>query len=314
MSGFSLTDAALEGLRITRERPTAVLWWWAVWAIAFLTYALLLSSPSLHGMSALLAKLQTADAAWLTNPGDLAANQSVMTMTAQAAPALFAFAGLMLVAQIVVSTAVLRAVLRPAERRFGYVRVSMDEIRQAGLAAMMLAVLLAYLFVVLMALQLVLALVGAGATSMIAALAAPVVTLWALAFPVVRLSLAPAMTLADGRVSFLRGWALTKGRFASLLGAYAIAVVITFALVFAVREPIDMALRMAGGPEAPATLGDLQSLASPYVLVDFAVGSLLNALTSAILIAPMASAFKQITGRVGAPLASVPVNESSPWT
>jgi hypothetical protein len=311
MTGFSLTDTALEGLRITRERPTAVLWWWLVWLLAALAQPLLLLLPAFRATPDLLVQFQAAQTALLTNPGDAAADQRMLAMFTKVGPALYALSGVELLAQLVVSTAVMRAVLRPAERKFGALRLSPDELRQLGLAAIALGAFVIYLVVVSIAVSLVLGLLGANPAMVI--LIGTVVMLWAGAYPAVRLSLAPPMTLADSRIRFRGAWALTKGRFTVLLGAYAIAMVIALALNLAVKQPVAMALVLAGGPKSPALVVDFKAMSSPFVLIEIVVGALLKALTSAVLTAPLASAFRQLTGRVGAPLGAMPANEGSPW-
>ena len=315
MSDFSLTDAALEGLRITRERPRMILWWWAAWIVATLVCPLILALPPFRSAPELIPEFVTAQGAAMAHPGDTGAYQRAVDLMSRVAPALFALYGFFILAQLLVSTAVLRAVLRPAERSLGALRLSLDELRQVGLAAMILVALFAYFIVVGVVISGILAALGAGPSSAISTLAAPVLMLWAVAYPAVRLSLAPAMTLADGRISFLRAWSLTKGLFAPLLGAYAIALAIAFALYFAVSQPVAMALELAGWHPTPTLVVDLKSLASPFVLVQLAVGALLHALLSAILVAPAASAFRQITGRVGAPAPQPEPNAStgSPW-
>jgi hypothetical protein len=136
----------------------------------------------------------------------------------------------------------------------------------------------------------------------------------AFAYPAVRLSLAPAMTLADGRVSFLRAWALTKGLFWPLLGAYVIALAIAGVLGLAVSVPVSIALKIAGAPAGPTVFSSLRDLATPVTFAVFVISSLLSALLSVVITAPIASAFRQIAGRVGAAPEVRSGATGSPWS
>ena len=137
----------------------------------------------------------------------------------------------------------------------------------------------------------------------------------ALIYPAIRLSLAPAMTFADGRISLFRSWALTKGRFWPLFGAYLMAVLL--ALAVAVLSGVIFTLVgffAAGGSLERAMKTDassLQSYFTPVTLVYLVFAGVVTALVRAITAAPIAAAFRQISGRVGAPRAAP--TGSSPW-
>ncbi len=312
MSEFSPTEAALEGLRISRERPVAVLWWWAAYLVIGLIHIGLSSMAPFNTLASTYPELQAASDAARANPADLAATQHVMALLGQTLPALAVFAGVTLACQMVLSTAVLRAVLRPAEHRFGYLRLSLDELRQLGLALLVGLAVIGYMFLVSIASGLVLGLLSGFVPPAALGIVAFALVIAAFIYPTVRLSLAPAMTLADGRVSFFRAWTLTQGRFWPLFGAYALALAIAAVLWMAVALPAGMALKLAAGRADPTMIGGIKDLAAPLPLIAFFVGSLIQALVATVMTAPIASAFRQITGRVGAP---PPVRScsSSPW-
>jgi len=314
MSDFSPTEAALEGLRISRERPLAVLWWWAAYVLVGVLHIALASIAPFDRLAAAYPDLLAASDAARANPTDVAASQHAMLLFAQVLPALTGLAAVTLVAQMVFSTAVLRAVLRPAEQRFGYLRLSTDEARQLGLALLITVAVIGYSFMVSLASGLLLGLLAAFLPPALLGLLAICIVLVAFAYPGVRLSLAPAMTLADGRISFLRAWALTKGQFWPLLGAFVLALAIAAVLWLAVTAPIGLALKLAGGRSDPAVISGFKDLAAPLPLLALVVGSLVQALVAAIITAPIASAFRQIAGRVGAPPAARPGATGSPWS
>lgn len=314
MSEFSPTDAALEGLRITRERPKAVLWWWAAGAAYMLVQGLLSFLPAFHRLDVVLPDILAAYQTALASPTDPAAAQRFYRLLGPVAPAFATLSALNLLVQMVLSTAVLRAVLRPADRAFGYLRLSLDEIRQLGLALLIFAAFLAYAFLVTIASSLVfggLALLIPGAGAVLALLAI-VAVVTAFLYPTVRLSLSPALTFADGRISFLRTWSLTEGRFWPLLGAYVVSLAIAAVLFVAISLPVFLALKLVGWLADLSSQAGGVALVKPGYLVGLIVNSLLGALIGAIVTAPIASAYRQITGRVGAAPAA-PVAAGSPW-
>ncbi len=312
MDEFSPAEAALEGVRLPRERPAAVLWWWAGYVVAtVIQFAVSLAPPfqTLQGLSPLIqAQWEAAQ----QNPGDAAITQRLVALLLQAAPAFLLFAGVTLLLQMVLSTAVLRAVLRPAERAFGALRLSMDEVRQLGLSLIVLAVGLTYLFAVTLAMSVVLGLLQTIVPTFVLSFIAFAVLVVAIAYPAVRLSLAPAMTLADGRISVRRAWTLTQGQFWSLFGAYLIAIATALALLAARWAILQMVVVIAGGPVSVAEPKTLLGLLAPTTLVVVLFNALVAALLGAIATAPMAAAFRQLTGRVGAPPPMRPVT-GSPW-
>ncbi|MDP9103325.1 MAG: hypothetical protein M3N05_04895, partial [Pseudomonadota bacterium] len=213
MSDLSTTETAFEGLRLTRERPRTVLWWWAAnIAASLIQFFIAIQSPFLR-LNDQLTALQGQSEALQRNASDPAAAQQFLTTLGHIAGPMLLFAILVLLIQMVLSTAVLRAVLRPADRTAGYLRFGMDELRQLGLAMIVLFSMLVYAFIVSLASSLVIAVLSGlsgGALPASALGAVAVAVIWiAFLYPAVRLSLAPAMTLADGRISFLRAWALT---------------------------------------------------------------------------------------------------------
>jgi hypothetical protein len=312
MSEFSSTDAALDGLRVSREHPLAVLWWWGAYAAAALVELGVSTLPPFRRMAALMPQMQAEAQAVQANPSDPAATAHYLSLLGQAAPAILAFAAVALVMHVVLMTGVLRAVLRPTDRAVGYLRLSMDEARQVGLALIAVVVFLGYAFVVSLISTFVTAVVGGivGGGALAFAFGGLVFVGVALAFlyPAVRLSLAPAMTFADGRISLFRSWALTRGRFWPLFGAYLVAG--TFAVMimgFVLVAGMIVSSRVGGPP-----LDDAAGLLSPLKIGLFLFNALFAALLGAVTTAPGASAFRQLTGRMGAPAVSS-TSSGSPW-
>lgn len=314
MSEFSSTDAALEGLRVSREHPVAVLWWWGANVAATLLQFVIALQPPFRRLNEVLVKLQDQMAAAQNGGSFVLDAQDRVALQGVALP-LVIWVAITLMLMAVVRAAVLRAVLRPAESRFGFLRISMDELRQVGLTLYSGLVLIIYVGLVAIASALVLAillgLTGSGAGVFAGAAVLTTITV-AVLYPAVRLSLAPAMTLADGRISLFRSWPLTVRCFWPMVGAYLVSWIIGFAVVgssWAIWRLIAFILTHSLTPPDPQTLRDLLA---PLPLVTIVINGLFNALLSAIIVAPTAAIFRQLTGRVGA-AAPAKSHSGSPW-
>ena len=149
-----------------------------------------------------------------------------------------------------------RAVLRPADDRFGYFRLGADELRQFGLLLLSLVVFTGVYFVAILvavALAVIVSLVLKPVAFLVAVLAT-LGTVCAAVFVLVRLSLASALTFATRRVNLFGSWALTRGRFWTLFGVYVLAlafVCVVLALGFVVsftrRRPSSAAVAPSPG-------------------------------------------------------------------
>src|SRR5579875_3413272 len=136
MSRFSPSEAALEGFRITRAHPAVALGWAALRLI--------------YGIFSLVVMVQSGWVATMTQINLLSHAQpspdaeKLAPLLGHLLPAMLMMGVVGLVFYAVAYTAVLRAVLRPADRRFFYLRLSMDELRQFGLALVIFALFFLY--------------------------------------------------------------------------------------------------------------------------------------------------------------------------
>jgi hypothetical protein len=219
-------------------------------------------------------------------------------------PAILLFAAVM-------AAAVYRAVLRPQERGFAYLRLGADELRQ--LAVLLLlgvagAVIFAPLFIALF--------MGIGAASvngdpgLIAAVIAAVPILICLyVFLLVRFSLAQAATFAERRIVILGSWRLTAGRFWPFVGMYLLVWIFALAvgLVTAVIAQIFLGIGpmeyfTAIAPAGPGGLPDFSHLPAMSAavivgLIGYAVTNVLAGLFRLVLYyAAPAAAYAQLTG------------------
>lgn len=301
MIRFPPVDAALEGFRVTRERPLAVLGWGGVlMAVNLAGQAWLVGSGALTRIAAL-------------PPADAVAPDAAAGALSGLAPTLAILFVVGLAVNVLLYTAVLRSVLEPGQARLAYLRVGMDEVRQFALALIIAIAWFLYAVVVEVASQAI----SAAASSLPGPLggllkaAVFVAVVIAFLYPVVRLSLAPAMTFAEQRVSLLRSWALTEGQFWALFGAYVLAAVLAV-LVMLLAVLIFGAVAAVGGlathggfdiVAAAAQKGDmtLARLFSPTGLALMAINAVCSTLAFAIIMAVGPAAFRHLSGRAGAP-------------
>ncbi|MDB5481525.1 MAG: hypothetical protein JWO83_2578 [Caulobacteraceae bacterium] len=265
MTAFAPTAAALEGYRLIRREPRAVLAWTLLWLAVVVATALAVAT----GPPVVLAHGRA-----YSSPGD------IVRKFGPAAPFLIL---LFLVVWATTTVAAYRVVLRPQERRFFFLRLGLDELRLAIMTVVSAILILvfggapAYLLLVL-ADPLMRALPAlARDIARVGALLTVCVDVWL----GVRLSLIAVETVAERRFHLSAYWPLTRGRFWYLLACY----IVCFLMVFG----LTTLLFLAGGV--------LVSLAN----LDLAAGNLLrrtSVLGIAALLAVVTSAFLMLSSTI----------------
>lgn len=201
MTRFSPLDAALEGLRVVRREPRAVVYWIAVWAIALVLIA--------------VARLTTGAPAHAQGTGELAALRRFGPLAVVLAPTV-------LILWVMTSAIVYRAVLRPGEHGWHLFKLGPDEARIAVLSAIgtVLLTLLggapAYLLLVLLNPIFEVAPGMSRVTAMVGFVTTILIDSWI----AVRLSLVPVQTFAEQGFPFGRYWGFTRGHYWRLLAGY----------------------------------------------------------------------------------------------
>jgi hypothetical protein len=317
MSRFSPSDAALEGFRLTREQPLAVL----VWAVVRVVYGV--AGLAVMGGSGWRAAMERLPA---MTPDQAQTNADALgPLLVQLAPGLLLMTALSLIFYAVAYTAVMRAILRPADKAFFYLRLSADELRQLGLSLVLFVLFFFYAMVIEIASSLLMIL-----SKSLGPAALPVDILIFLAvaaafvYPAVRLSIAPAMTFADGKITLFRALPLTRGQFWPMFGAYVLALISAMIIgliamtIFLLLAGAIGAAQGGGAASLPSVMRMLQadqmslaSLATPLGETKLVFSALLYTLGYVILSAPAAAIFRELTGRVGAP-AHKPI-PGQPW-
>jgi hypothetical protein len=203
MTRFSTADAALEGLRVIRREPLAVVYWIAVWAVALLMIAIIRSATG--------------------SPITVQANDFVGVIQ-RFGPLAIVLAPTLLGLWVMTTATVYRAVLRPGEHGWHLFKLGPDEARIAilsaletvllavlgGVPAYLLLVLLNPIFEALPSLNRLIAFVGFVLTILIDGWIA------------VRLSLAPAQTFSKRGFPFGDYWGFARGRSWRLLLSYSL--------------------------------------------------------------------------------------------
>ncbi len=287
MRRFSATDAAFTGFRIARERRRALPFWFA----ASLLYSLILL--------ALLSQVPGS----APDPAAIQADpQIAIAFLAQIAPSLFGAVAIAIVGHAIISAAMFRAVLKPNQSAFGYLRLGSDELRLLAVTLLYLAVLIGLDLFGGIAAGLISGAVAAvlKTDTEVVAYAIIVLTLCAAVAVGVRLSLAAPLTFAAGHIQIRRSWEMTRGRFWPILGAFLLALAL--AMVVAVLGLIvqgGVAAALGGNgvamTSAEASTPFLSQLLSPAGIANVLISSLINALIWPVLIAPAASIYQDLT-------------------
>lgn len=291
---FSATDAAFEGFRLVRKHPLAVVFWAALYLVFFAAFFGLFGSS----LATLFAATETLEGTQPT-PSDLEGlSQTYLSLFSLAAPL-----GLLLGA--VLNTAVARAVVRPQDKAFGYLRLSADELRVLAVTVVMAIVIGVGTLVLFAVVGMCAGLAGAvnaglgWLVGIVLGLGAVVAVIWV----TVRLSLAVPITVAERRISLFDSFALTKGHGLNLLGMGVIAFIMSVLvglLAGVVALPVTMMtgdLNQLAAMNGASTIDILRS-AGPAIAAFVVVNAVVSALQLAVLYAPFSAAYLGLKGRL----------------
>jgi hypothetical protein len=293
LATFSPTDAAFEGFRITREKPQALM----IWAVTYLVVSLVMVTGLITYFGPLLTELESLSAAAENDPAQ------AMALMQKMAPF---YAVVLPVGLIVISVwtaAVYRIILRPEDKGFGYLKLGADELRLVLLTLIYVFLAMAFSFVVIFAAGLLAAAaaVAGGAVAGIMGVLIFLGVMAAFVFVGVRLSLAGPMTFAEQRLRVFGSWALTRGQFWRLLGAYVLSIVLALVVVLLgmVIYAATAAILVGGNLEAVGQVfqPDMTSVAAyftPAMLIYVVFGAFLGAVQNAVVYAPAAVAYRQL--------------------
>ncbi len=295
---FSASDAAVEGFRIARREPIAIVGW-SIVQLIFGVVLILVTMPFLRAMAA----MQTVGVAERTNPAALmAALEPNLAFTGAIIP-------LELVLFAVLSAAVYRVVLRPEDKGLARLRLGADELRlgilwiEMGLFFAAVGVL-AFIPIVIVFAIFAAAMKASPADIVLLAMAIYVVLLGVFVWLGVRFSLAAPMTFARREVLLFPTWKLTRGRFWPLFGCYLLTFIFMMIIglvVLCVEAASTLALSGGDMAKAGASLmhpdySSLQAYFSPARVVVLLINAVLGGVYWSVAFAPAAVAYKAFVG------------------
>lgn len=296
MKRFSMGAAIGEAFGLMRRRPLAVF----VWGLLVLGPVLVGLTMILPAMGAMVADM----------PDDPTAAESEFTARMMAGMLHFQLASMLmnlgqLLGMVVAYTAIMRAVLRPAERSVFSLRLGMDELRVAVVGlAIGIGAYAAVLAVFLVGAGLVAALwsVGEG-VAMGAAAVLGVAALVGLFWGMARVSLMAPASVLYRDFAFSQGWSLAAGKAWSLFGMMLVILLI----VLAVEAVLVLIGVFAAGAVFASWPGEWSAAADPFTLMQgwmaanwpwLAVAAVLAVgfygFLMTLTIAPFASACRQL--------------------
>ncbi len=290
MAEFSIQDAAFTGFGVVRAHPKA-LGYWALYALGL---AVIFAVIIVGMMGPDFTKLTAVSASSTKDPAE------ILALFARLAPGYLVMMIAGVVSNSVLGAAMLRAVLQPADDRFGFLRLGADEMRQLGLGLLTFAVFMGVYFGLAIALGIVLGIIAAVAKATPAAGVFLIIAGvgGAMLFLAVRLSLAPALTFDRGRIDLWGSWALTRGRFWPLLGTYLltsalifVVYVLSLLVIFAIGAVATGGNPMAVRPD----MTSLQSYFTPWRLAQTVLTAGVSALVWPVLFTPPAAIYRSLT-------------------
>ena len=278
MNRFSASEAALEGFRLTRERPGTILAWSGIYAAGLLV----IGGVMLFSLG--------ADAIAILRKGQFSQDdaQIFATKLTHSIPAFLLVLFLAVVLISVITGGIYRLVLRPEERGFLHLRIGRDELRLTLVNLILFAIGLLCLTLGIVAVA-----VAEQSGSTMGFVVAPlilVLTVWV----GVRLSLATPMAFNERHISLVAAWELTRSRFWSMFGMIVLSVIF-YVMIWLLMTVIWIAIiNLAGGPEAVSKGGTPVAVIASVVA--FVIQMLISVVQLVMIYAPFAVAYQQLHG------------------
>lgn len=275
------TDAALEGLRIMRRKPLAVLAW-AAFSLVMLPILGLIAKIVLgdEGRTALAGRVGSAD------PREL------LDLVTHLGGAMVLLVALALVLGAVLQAAIIRSVIEPDNDRLAYLRLGREEVQLLIVSLITWAAALGVTVIPSGAVVLGAALLSGAAAGWFATLGALAViglSLWV----AVRLSLLGPHAFSHHHIDVRAAWIQTHGQFFRLLAMFAMTIALT-ALVSVLGAMVSSVVGnlISGGvePEAGGVVASHPRLIL-FLLANMLLAPIFLTLQTVILASAPAKAF-----------------------
>lgn len=207
---------------LLRERPGAVAIWAVTYCVGSIAISLVMSLAMFGALAPAVTDSSRVMEVWM---GPMASLILLLNLC-------------LLLLAVVLMNAVFRAMLRPEEGGFAFIRVGMDEFRMLGLVV--LACIAAFIVIFIGELLLLLVIgvlmfaLGQGPATVGISFLLGLAFICAVVWAEVRLSLIFPLTFYRRRISVDAAWDLTRGRFWLLFGCYFLVTLIFAVAAFAI--------------------------------------------------------------------------------
>lgn len=299
MQQFSPSDAALEGFRLTREHPFAILAWSGVYFAGIILMALVMMVGIGPEFGAILRN----------SGGNGVQEEQLAALLLQSWPA-FLIVILVLAAAIflysIITAGIYRIVSHDQSHGFIYLKLGADEARMA------LAHTTMWLIGIPLGIPWLIGLGGLlqavsrfqGFTTVALAFVVCVVLSIPFVWVGVRLCLLTPLAFDRRKILIRDAWNLSKGHFWSLFGMLAMAMVFYLMVTFLLTA-INLSLVAATGlTNLGEALKTINGVALVTITLSFVIQLTLPVLQIVLLYSPMAVAYQQIIAAVEAPAES----------
>lgn len=302
MAAIDIARTAVAGVGVITRRPLAVL----VWAGVLLLLGVLPAAGLMSAFLGALAEIARMDASGVEPSPD--ALVPAMSAAFAMQPVLLLTS---LAVRAILTAAVFRAVLEPADSRWFYLRLGARELWLALMIVVFGVLSFGVMIPVSAVLVPLLMVLAMGAEENLFAvvpimLAAVLIALAVLGWLFVRFSMALPMTFTEQRFRLFESWTMTRGQTWRLIAVGLLLIGIVLALELALLALLVVAslafLGEGGLDEAAASAFFAQDASiwmaelAPWAVGMALIGALLGAVVTTLLAAPWAEAYRQLSG------------------
>jgi hypothetical protein len=280
----SLVGSCLEGFRVIGRYPAALAFWALFYVVLFVV--------------AFGALALTVGPAFMSAAQHQIGAPAFAAMFQRIGVGFLIVGPIVLLGSVTLNAAVYRAVLRPQDKAFGFLRIGGDELRMFVVA---LALFVVFLLLYFSSVFVGLALLSGGSRNPVAAWIYGLIVFGIFVFLAVKFSLALVITFAEKKIRIVDSWAVTDRHFWPLLAMYALVVIflIVLAVVFAFAQ--SFIGQLVGIPAAFPWGRVTAAASSPRAALVGGGLALVFGLTQAVLQlalinAPQAAAYRILTG------------------